>query len=186
MSKSDDEKAKYQRQVFDLFANVAQLDIADGPVVQGKPPAPDIVCMVDGQQRAFELTALADPAIERKVLGSKRKPSLGGYSNHRITIADTRPGGNGSTRCNTHDGRNQACAPKTPSIVADRYPTRGRSFRSRVIPRPRQTQMLRDHQSMTDLPTGAAIRHNNTSKVRTSWSLCANTRRRLAALPPRR
>lgn len=76
---------KQKRELSDFlrFAQLAGLSIADRSIRQLDPPSPDILCNVGETLRAFELTALTDPAIEKQFGTGNFQ-----YTNYRIDPSD--------------------------------------------------------------------------------------------------
>src|SRR5574340_568437 len=64
--------------VFTSFMQAAGLEAVS--ICQPPPPAPDIVCIISGRQRAFELVRLANPGFVQNVVELRRKANREGAS----------------------------------------------------------------------------------------------------------
>lgn len=76
-------KRKDELKTFNRFIKATRMNIDPASITQLPPPNPDIVCKICGDDYGFELTALTDETIEKKL--SINKPA---YSNYRIEIND--------------------------------------------------------------------------------------------------
>jgi hypothetical protein len=80
---TDSSKQEAELRYFTRFAQIVRLAVEHGSVSQRPPPEPDITCIVDGIERSFELTVLADEGIERQFGSGNLK-----YTNFKMEIAD--------------------------------------------------------------------------------------------------
>ena len=66
-----------------MFVQAAGLKVESDSIRQLDPPNPDLTCIIEDNERGFELTLLTDETIERKV-----RLGRSGYSNFRIDVED--------------------------------------------------------------------------------------------------
>lgn len=85
---------KEEQIIFQLFAEAAHLPVTSGSISSEPPPAPDILCEVQGRGTvAFELVEIVTPALVREMENGQKltealKTSCGRYSEIAVRFRD--------------------------------------------------------------------------------------------------
>jgi hypothetical protein len=88
MSKRDEDKARWERNIFYEFAMTVNIQVDEKLIQSEKPPKPDISCVVSGQKHYFELVEITDEkAAKSYSLSIKHmQPRTCSYSNDNPLI----------------------------------------------------------------------------------------------------
>jgi hypothetical protein len=89
VSGKEENKARYEREIFTTCTEVAKLNVEADSVKSEKPPRPDISCIISGHRHYFELTEIVDEELAEVESPNSKTVKTGCAFSHDVPLLTT-------------------------------------------------------------------------------------------------